>query len=249
MACFINYLLKIACSAAIFSWSAANAGGYVTDGQGQFIRSSSGECVKLGAWSALPQVTGCDVVVKPVGKPNAKPIRIILLPDLNGKTGALIVRDQYGEQLLKDAYAGLQAGTGEAMKRVDESESSVRSRYGDVLDARSPRPINLLVRFETGSATKLTSDSVLIFAEMDKILSTFPSPQLMIVGHTDTIGASRANDELSLKRAQTVARYLSDRGISADRIETAGRGERELLVPTADGVADARNRRVEITIR
>ena len=245
MASFLNYIFKIACGAIICTLSTSYAGGYLTDGQGQFIRSSNGECIKLGFWSALPLVAGCDPIVKQI----AKPARIVLLPNLNGKAGALIVRNEYGEQFLQEAYAGLQAGSGEALKRVDESESSVRSRYGDVLDARSPRPIHFLVRFETGSATKLTADSAGVFAEMDKILSTFPSPQLMIVGHTDTIGASQANDELSLKRAQTVARYLSDRGISADRMETAGRGKRELLILTAEGVADARNRRVEITIR
>jgi outer membrane protein OmpA-like peptidoglycan-associated protein len=38
-------------------------------------------------------------------------------------------------------------------------------------------------------------------------------------------------------------------GISAERILTAGRGKREPLVPTADGVADPRNRRVEISVR
>jgi outer membrane protein OmpA-like peptidoglycan-associated protein len=38
-------------------------------------------------------------------------------------------------------------------------------------------------------------------------------------------------------------------GIAADRIRVAGRGEREPLVPTADEVAEARNRRVEINVR
>jgi len=38
-------------------------------------------------------------------------------------------------------------------------------------------------------------------------------------------------------------------GVAADRISVAGRGEREPLVPTADEVAEPRNRRVEINVR
>jgi outer membrane protein OmpA-like peptidoglycan-associated protein len=71
----------------------------------------------------------------------------------------------------------------------------------------------------------------------------------MVVGHTDSVGTVQDNDALSLRRAQTVSRFLAERGIAVQNIETAGRGERELLVVTKDGVADARNRRVEITVR
>jgi outer membrane protein OmpA-like peptidoglycan-associated protein len=42
---------------------------------------------------------------------------------------------------------------------------------------------------------------------------------------------------------------LAELGIPADRITAAGRGKRELLVPTEDNISEARNRRVEINVR
>jgi outer membrane protein OmpA-like peptidoglycan-associated protein len=69
------------------------------------------------------------------------------------------------------------------------------------------------------------------------------------VGHTDRAGSQEFNDRLSMRRAQTVAAFLIKEGIPAQQIETAGRGKREPLVLTADGVANPMNRRVVITIQ
>ena len=49
--------------------------------------------------------------------------------------------------------------------------------------------------------------------------------------------------------AQSVAELIRDTGVSAKSLEASGRGERELLVPTADKVDEPQNRRVEINIR
>jgi len=73
--------------------------------------------------------------------------------------------------------------------------------------------------------------------------------RLTIIGHTDSTGTPAINDPLSVERAQSVRDYLVARGVSAQRIETAGRGARE---PVADNTSDAgraRNRRVEIFLR
>lgn len=249
-----TFFSSLLATAVIFSGH-AHADGYWTDGQGQVIRSTDGECIKSGFWTELPRVPGCQVIpiVAPPPPPpvvkNARPARIVLLPDPTGKVGAVVVRDGKSEQLLNQAYASVQAAVGEDLVRSLETEASVRARYGDLLDATSPRPVTFVVRFETGSASKLTADANVVLGELQKVLSKWPAPQLMVVGHTDSVGSVQDNDTLSLRRAQTVASYLSQRGILAQNIETAGRGERELLVVTKDGVADARNRRVEITVR
>lgn len=247
-ACFFTWL-----ATAVLFTGHAHADGYWTDGQGQSIRSTDGECIKSGFWTELPRVPGCQII--PVVAPSppivktARPARIVLLPDPTGKVGAVVVRHGQSEVVLNQAFAGVQAVQGADLVRSLETEASVRARYSDLLDATSPRPVTFIVRFETGSATRLTAESNLVLAELQKVLSQWPAPQLMVVGHTDSVGSVSDNDALSLRRAQTVARYLSQRGILAQNIETAGRGERELLAVTQDGVADARNRRVEITVR
>jgi len=70
-----------------------------------------------------------------------------------------------------------------------------------------------------------------------------------VIGHTDTVGADAFNDKLSLERAQTVREILIGMGVPAQNITAAGRGRRELLVPTADNVSEPRNRRVELNVR
>ena len=72
---------------------------------------------------------------------------------------------------------------------------------------------------------------------------------MVVTGHTDTKGVAAANDELSLKRAGVVAQLLIDKGAPGARIESVGRGKRELLVKTDDDVDEPRNRRVEIVVR
>ena len=63
------------------------------------------------------------------------------------------------------------------------------------------------------------------------------------------MGELTTNDRLSAQRAETVKGFLVQIGIAAERITTAGRGEREPLIRTADEVDEPRNRRVEINVR
>ena len=66
------------------------------------------------------------------------------------------------------------------------------------------------------------------------------------VGNTDTSGSPDYNMALSIRRADVVTRALIQKGVPAAAIETAGRGQTNLLVPTADGVREPQNRRVEL---
>jgi len=84
-----------------------------------------------------------------------------------------------------------------------------------------------------------------LFAE----IASRPVPDVWVVGHTDKVGSDAANDVLSRQRAEVVRKALIARGIAPENIVTIGRGEREPIVPTADGDAEPRNRRVEILVR
>jgi outer membrane protein OmpA-like peptidoglycan-associated protein len=76
-----------------------------------------------------------------------------------------------------------------------------------------------------------------------------PAPELTVAGHTDALGSDQYNDALSLRRAERVRTLLIGRGIAPGSIVAVGRGKREPRVPTPVGVAEPRNRRVEITVR
>ena len=69
---------------------------------------------------------------------------------------------------------------------------------------------------------------------------------VILVGHSDTVGSSRYNKELALKRAQAVAEILVQMGVSPSSIGTESRGEEELAVEGNSSYANAMNRRVEL---
>ena len=71
---------------------------------------------------------------------------------------------------------------------------------------------------------------------------------LSVAGHTDRSGSDAYNDALSLRRAEAVASLMQSRGVSRDVLVVSAHGEGEPRVPTADGVREPQNRRVEITV-
>ena len=88
--------------------------------------------------------------------------------------------------------------------------------------------------------------------EAQKVFDEIKARQIaeaIVIGHTDTMGSEQYNIGLSERRAQRVRQELIRRGIPENIITTKGMGESELLIETADEVAEARNRRVEIDVR
>lgn len=69
-----------------------------------------------------------------------------------------------------------------------------------------------------------------------------------VVGHTDTVGSVAYNQSLSEARAATVVGALVGNGVNPAIVTASGRSELDLAVATADGVREARNRRVEISV-
>jgi len=95
----------------------------------------------------------------------------------------------------------------------------------------------------------LTEESRLLLESVIADIARHPVPDIVVVGHTDLLGSDAVNDALARKRAETVQALLAQRGVAPDNMVAIGRGKREPAVPTADGVAEPRNRRVEIVVR
>ncbi|MXO70922.1 OmpA family protein [Altererythrobacter buctensis] len=70
---------------------------------------------------------------------------------------------------------------------------------------------------------------------------------IMLAGHADRSGSTQYNVGLSERRNAAVQTYLAGKGIPAARISAQAFGESQNRVPTADGVRELQNRRVEIT--
>lgn len=70
-----------------------------------------------------------------------------------------------------------------------------------------------------------------------------------LTGHTDAAGSKTYNEKLSLRRAQAVKNFVAGLDVAESKMTTAGVGETSLAVPTADGVREAKNRRVVIEVK
>lgn len=172
---------------------------------------------------------------------------VVLLPHADGTVGAVVVKQGDKQAVLDSPYASARTSDkGPATGRA--TEESVKQQFGAALGAQPPAPKSFIVYFQLNS-DEFTDESKAAVNDLLAEMAHRPSPEITAIGHTDRLGADQANDALSLQRAQRVKDMLIQRGVPAERISVAGRGERELLVPTADEVAEPRNRRVEISVR
>ena len=173
--------------------------------------------------------------------------RVVLLPSPDGRPTAVVVRDARGELVLDKPYAAAQRRAGE-MGPLQSSPAEVEKRFGAALAAQPPKPRSFTLYF-AGGAEVLTPESAAELATIRQEIARRPASEVMVIGHTDTVGGLEDNDKLSLRRAEAVRDILIAAGVPGEKIELAGRGEREPLVTTGDEVAEAKNRRVEISVR
>jgi general secretion pathway protein A len=96
--------------------------------------------------------------------------------------------------------------------------------------------------------SKITPEAYEKLNRLATIAKLSPDYEIFIRGYTDNVGTYRFNERLSRSRASIVKRYLVEKGISPERIETIGMGESDPLVPNDTPEGRATNRRVEIEL-
>ena len=171
---------------------------------------------------------------------------VVLVPSADGHTGAVVVEHGGKRAVLDKPYAAHRIGRDSGPAQLTDGQ--VRSAFAATAAAIPARPAAFLLYFVMGS-DELTAESKGELARMLEELRRRPSPDILVIGHTDRVGNEEDNDRLSLARAERVRENFVTQGIAAERIRAAGRGERDPVVQTADGVDEPRNRRVEINVR
>jgi OmpA-OmpF porin, OOP family len=110
-----------------------------------------------------------------------------------------------------------------------------------------PTPRQYTVYFPLNSL-RLNAAAQSVIATAAQHARSAPAPKLTVTGHADTSGSSAYNLALSRKRANVVAGGLKNEGIPSSAITVRWKGEKDLAVPTRDGVAHAKNRRTTIDV-
>jgi outer membrane protein OmpA-like peptidoglycan-associated protein len=172
---------------------------------------------------------------------------VVLLPERDGRKAAVAVKQGDKEIVLDEPYAAAHT-TAIGPRGYRSSPQEVEARFGSALGAQPSRAATFTLYFVEGR-DELTDASKQV---VDRILSEIakrPVPDVLVVGHTDAVGNDAFNDALGLQRAETVRAALIKLGIPASDVRAISRGKRDPAVPTPEGVAESRNRRVEILVR
>jgi len=175
---------------------------------------------------------------------------VVLLPDQDGKTGTIEVRNQGGLQTLDEPNTSTSirsAKTAPASPKIMQSDQ-IKKIFGEAMEAMPPAPEHHILYFLSDSK-QLTDESTQLYEQVLVSIERIQPAAVSVVGHTDRVGAREQNYRLGFERATEVKNLLIQSGVDGKIIETVSHGEDNPLVKTDDEVSEAINRRVEIVIR
>jgi len=145
------------------------------------------------------------------------------------------------------------ASSEELVEKLTPSSSAIRTRGMRNLTPEEkvkevPPSVDLSIQFEFDSAKLLPASKPLLNSLAKAINSDkLKNYSFLVEGHTDAVGTTDYNLNLSNQRALVVSNYLSFLGVNKARLKTLGKGSSELLFP--DKPDSAENRRVKIILR
>ncbi len=210
----------------------------------------------LAAAAAAVLLTGCTTTNPYTGERQAsKTAKGAGIGAVAGAVAGLLTGDDSRERrkrALIGAGVGALAGGGvgqymdrqEAKLRAELQGSGVSvTRVGDNLTLNMPGNIT----FQTDSAD-LRPDFFNVLNSVAKVLTEYDKTLVEVAGHTDSTGSDEHNQQLSQRRANTVAQYLQSRGINQQRVLTFGGGEAHPIASNDTPEGRQANRRVELTL-
>jgi len=173
--------------------------------------------------------------------------RVTLLDKEPGdEVGAIAVISPDGAETVLDQpnTQALLRGATPRVRPVDQLSPA----YATLLETLPPPATRLMIRFPVGGSNVVGGQRA-ILDQIRAEIERRPGAQVEVAGFTDSTGSAKGNDELSLRRAQTVAAELREFDIAIDPEDAVGRGEDEARAALGDNVADSSYRRVYVIIR
>ena len=179
-----------------------------------------------------------------------KSMVVVLLPGPDGKTGQIVVSNEGGSMLISNPEQATEIHSA----NVAPSEpfamnvEKIREEFGEALSALPSPPIHFILYFHTGT-TIITEESRKLLEKILPEVASRKTIEVSVVGHTDTEGSRKMNQELGMERAMEIQKLIVSQGIDPGIIEVTSHGEGNPLVKTPDDVPEPRNRRVEVILR
>ncbi|HOW55592.1 MAG TPA: OmpA family protein [Syntrophorhabdaceae bacterium] len=175
---------------------------------------------------------------------------VVLIPDPDGRVGQVVVENDSGQKVLNEANQSVEltdrkTPPGKVTKLSNEEISSI---FSDALAARPMPPARFILYFLHDS-TELTVESRAVVPKVIQTIRERNSTDVVISGHTDTVGTKEHNYKLGLDRANALYDILITSGAVPASVTVTSHGEGNPLVKTADNVTEPRNRRTEIAIK
>lgn len=169
-----------------------------------------------------------------------------------GAVVGLLTKGDKLENALIGAGVGALAGGGVGYY-MDVQEAKLRqklegtgvsvTRVGDNITLNMPSSITFAL-----NSADLNSQFYNALGGVAMVLKEYNKTVIEVAGHTDSSGSDQYNQQLSQRRAQSVANYLTGQGISGQRLLTVGAGEGHPIASNDTEAGRAQNRRVEMTI-
>jgi outer membrane protein OmpA-like peptidoglycan-associated protein len=175
---------------------------------------------------------------------------VVLVPDANGHVGKAEVSTAAGTRVLQKAGDMTQVtGTKNAPSDVKTADPAyIRTTFGEALSVEPSPSAKFILYFETGT-TDLRTDSEALVPAIAKAVRDRSAVSISISGHTDATGSDKLNNALSLNRAEKIKELLVHEGVNPNIMMLSSHGKGNPAIPTPDGVAEPRNRRVEVIVR
>jgi outer membrane protein OmpA-like peptidoglycan-associated protein len=203
--------------------------------------------------AALLGLTACVPAPFDPADPNANARQGAIIGGLGGAITGALADDNEARGAVVGGILGAAAG-GVIGSTLDQQARELSgaignpnisvTNQGDYLIVNMPQD----VLFATDSATlrpDLTSDISAVGANLVR----YPDSRIEVIGHTDNTGTAAYNQDLSQRRASSVAGILAQSGVASSRLAIIGAGEDRPIASNLTPEGRAQNRRVEIIIR
>lgn len=166
--------------------------------------------------------------------------------------GGLIGAGESKQNAVKGAILGTVVGAvGGSM--LDQQEKTLRQQINNPNVTVVNNGQNLTVTLP--ESILFATDSAAVSAQgqndlytIGRNLNQYPNSRIQVIGHTDSTGSAAYNQDLSERRARSVAGILSAAGVATNRISTVGRGQAQPIASNDTVSGRAQNRRVEIIV-